>query len=167
MFVGGNYCKHYNNPDQSDIILSFDANAKEHDNHYIAKKILNKRGFQSVDNRENYITFEFEYNTDNDRIGKIKKYFNDLLFSFYCINGERIHNLIVHFDFDNNFIEVNGHRRRIEDNDTYIYKVLKTKIKAKNGIYGLYKHVLASMHVESPFNCATYNVLAKIGEIDR
>ena len=34
-----------------------------------------------------------------------------------------------------------------------------------DGIKGLYKYILEAMHVESPFNCVTWSILAKIGNI--
>lgn len=72
----------------------------------------------------------------------------------------------VNFDFDNSTITVNGRAVRVEKDNEYTYKVLKTKVKSINGIKGLYKHILESMYVDSVFNCATWNVLAKIGNIE-
>ena len=63
-------------------------------------------------------------------------------------------------------ITVNGNTLKVVEDSDFVYKVLKTKIKSMDGIKGLYKHILEAMHVESPFNCATWNILAKIGNIE-
>ena len=74
--------------------------------------------------------------------------------------------MLVNFDFDNSTITVNGNTLKVVEDSDFVYKVLKTKVKAINGIEGLYKHILEAMHVESPFNCATWNILTKIGNIE-
>lgn len=164
----GTYTKHFNTGDtEKDIILSFDAYSEECDNYYIANKLCNKSGFQVVEDRKEHKDFEFEYNSHS--VWGIKKYFNHLLFSFYNIYGQRVReSLLVHFDFDNSTITVNGNTMRVEEDikGEYTYKVLKTKIKAKDGIKGFYKYILGAMHVGSPFNTMTYNILKKIGKIE-
>ena len=69
------------------------------------------------------------------------------------------------FDFDNSTITVNGHTLKVVEDSDFVYKVLKTKVKAINGIEGLYKHILEAMHVESVCNTMTWHVLCKIGNI--
>lgn len=158
----GTYTKHFNIGE--DAILSFDATCETKDNHFIAGKICNTNGFQCVENRKESKFFEFEY-TDNGFIHDIQKRFNTVLYSFYNIYGQRVKNLMVHFDFDNSTITVNGRTLKVEADREYTYKVLKTKVKAINGIEGLYKHILEAMHVDSVFNTSTYNVLCAIGNI--
>ena len=89
-----------------------------------------------------------------------------MLYSFYNIYGERVKSMLVSFDFDNSTITVNGNTLKVVEDSDFVYKVLKTKIKAIDGIKGLYKHILEAMHVESPFNCVTWSILAKIGNIE-
>ena len=107
-----------------------------------------------------------EAKTLDSSVKDIQKYYNTLLYSFYNIYGERIKSMLVSFDFDNSTITVNGNTLKVVEDSDFVYKVLKTKVKAIDGIKGLYKHILEAMHVESPFNCATWNILAKIGNIE-
>lgn len=159
----GCYTKHFNTG--KDEILSFDANCETRDNHYIAGKLCNTTGFQVIEERKDTKFYEFTYN-DSDFVKDIEKYFNTFLYSFYNIHGQRVKNLMVHFDFENSTITVNNRTLKVETDREFTYKVLKTKIKAINGIKGLYKHILESMHSNSVFNCSTYNVLCKIGNIE-
>ena len=159
----GTYTKHYNTG--KDAILSFDATCETKDNHYIAGKLCNTNGFQCVENRKESKFFEFEY-TENGFIHDIQKYFNTVLYSFYNIYGERVKNMLISFDFENSTITVNWNTLKVESDGEYVYKILKTKVKAKNGIEGLYKHILEAMHVNSPFNCATWKILCAIGNIE-
>ena len=158
----GYYTKHFNVG--KDVILSFDANCETRDNHYIASKLCNTTGFQVIEERKDTKFYEFTYN-DSSYVKDIQKYFNTLLYSFYNIHGQRVKNLMVHFDFENSTITVNNRTLKVENNKEFVYKVLKTKVKAINGIEGLYKHILEAMHVDSVFNTNTYNVLCKIGNI--
>ena len=159
----GYYTKHFNIGE--DIILSFDANCKTKDNHFEVGKLCNTNGFQVVEDRKDHSDYDFTYN-DNAFVKDIQKYYNTLLYSFYNIYGERVKSMLVSFDFDNNTITVNGRTLKVVEDSDFVYKVLKTKVKAIDGIKGLYKHILEAMHVESPFNCATWNILTKIGNIE-
>lgn len=159
----GKYVKHFNVGEVP--IVSFDADCEDRDNYYEAGKLCNTNGFQCIERNQESKFFEFEY-TDNGYIRDIKKYFNTILYSFYNIYGQRVKSIMVNFDFDNSTITVNGQTVKVEEDNEYTYNVLKTKVKAINGIKGLYKHILESMYVDSVFNCATWNVLAKIGNIE-
>lgn len=158
----GYYTKHFNHG--ADAILSFDAVCDTKDNHFEAGKLCNTNGFQVIEERKDSKFYEFTYN-DSQFVKDIQKYFNTLLYSFYNIYGQRVKNLMVYFDFDNSTITVNGRTLKVEADREYTYKVLKTKVKAINGIEGLYKHILEAMHVDSVFNTSTYNVLCAIGNI--
>lgn len=156
------YTKHFNVGEDS--ILSFDANCETKDNHFEAGKLCDTTSFQVVEHNKDSKFFEFEC-TDYGFIHDIHKYFNTVLYSFYNIYGQRVKSMLVIFDFENSTITVNGNTLKVVDDREFTYKVLKTKVKAINGIKGLYKHILESMHVDSAFNCATWSVLAKIGNI--
>ena len=156
----GTYTKHFNNG--KDTILSFDAKCKTKDNHYEAGKLCNTKGFQVVEDRKDHPDYDFTYN-DNAFVKDIQKYYNTLLYSFYNIYGERVKSMLVSFDFDNSTITVNGRTLKVVEDSDFVYKVLKTKIKAIDGIEGLYKHILEAMHVESVCNTMTWHVLCKIG----
>ena len=160
----GYYTKHFNIG--KDAILSFDANCKTKDNHFEAGKLCNTNGFQVVEDRKDSKFFEFEYN-DNGFIHDIQKHFNTVLYSFYNIYGERVKSMLVNFDFDNSTITVNGNTLKVVEDSDFVYKVLKTKVKAIDGIKGLYKHILEAMHVESVCNTMTWHILCKIGNIEK
>ena len=159
----GYYTKHFNTG--KDTILSFDAVCDTKDNHFEAGKLCNTNGFQVVEDRKNHPDYDFTYN-DNSFVKDIQKYYNTLLYSFYNIYGQRVKSMLVSFDFDNNTITVNGNTLKVVEDSNFVYKVLKTKVKAIDGIKGLYKYILEAMHVESPFNCVTWSILAKIGNIE-
>ena len=159
----GYYTKHFNIAE--DVILSFDANCKTKDNHFEAVKLCNTNGFHVVEDRKDHPDYDFTYN-DNAFVKDIQKYYDTLLYSFYNIYGERVKSMLVSFDFDNSTITVNGRTLKVEADREYTYKVLKTKVKAINGIKGLYKHILESMHVDSVFNTMTWHILCKIGNIE-
>ena len=59
--------------------------------------------------------------------------------------------------------------RRIREMGVYSelrpHEITAEQIKAIDGVKGLYKHILESMHVESVCNTMTYHVLCKIGNI--
>ena len=159
----GYYTKHFNIGE--DVILSFDANCKTRDNNFEAGKLCNTNGFQVVEDRKDHPDYDFTYN-DNAFVKDIQKYYNTLLYSFYNIYGERVKNMLVSFDFDNSTITVNGRTLKIVEDSDFVYKVLKTKVKAIDGIKGLYKHILEAMHVESVCNTMTWHILCKIGNIE-
>lgn len=158
----GYYTKHFNigkNP-----ILTFDANSEVEDTHYTANKICNVVGYQIVEEREHMDDYNFTYN-DSYFVKNIKTYFDTMLYSFYNIDGKRVKNVFVKFDFDNSTITINNKTVKVVECTDFVYKVMKTKIKAIDGIKGFYKHILECMHIESPFNASMYNVLCKIGDI--
>ena len=159
----GYYTKHFNIGE--DVILSFDANCKTRDNNFEAGKLCNTNVFQVVEDRKDHPDYDFTYN-DNAFVKDIQKYYNTLLYSFYNIYGERVKSMLVSFDFDNSTITVNGNTLKVVKDSDFVYKVLKTKVKAIDGIKGLYKHILEAMHVESVCNTMTYHVLCKIGNIE-
>ena len=161
--MSGIYTKHWKSNEPDKVILSFDDDKQ--DNHYTAGKILDTNTFQPIENRKDHKDFDFEV-WESGSVHDIKKYYNTLLYSFYSLAGTRVKNLIVNFDFDNSIIEINGNKRTVIEDFDYTYKVLKTKIKARGGIKGLYNHILDSMNGESCFNCATWHVLAVIGGIE-
>lgn len=159
----GYYTKHFNIGEEA--ILSFDAECKTKDNHFEAGKLCNTTGFQVIEDRKDHPDYDFTYN-DNSFVKDIQKYYNKLLYSFYNIYGERVKSMLVNFDFDNSTITVNGNTLKVVEDSDFVYKILKTKVKAKNGIEGLYKHILEAMHVESVCNTMTWHVLCKIGNIE-
>lgn len=161
--MSGTYTKHWKSGEPDKVILSFDDDKK--DNHYTADKLLGTNAFQPIENRKDYEDFDFEV-WESGSIHDIKKYYDTLLYSFYSFAGTRVENIIVKFDFDNSTIEVNGNKRTVVEDSKYTYKVLKTKIKARDGINGLYKHILEAMNSDSSFNCMTWHVLAVIGGIE-
>lgn len=88
------------------------------------------------------------------------KYFETVVFHFFNYDGDIVKApLKLDFDFDNNLMFINGRKFKVEKDNNFAYKVLKTKIKSQNGLQGLYKFILEAMHVDSVFNCTTYNML--------
>lgn len=166
----GRYVKHFNTPrNDENTVLAFNANGLNGvkvDNWYIGGKLCHTTGTQCVETRQElgkFFEMEIDYNTG--KIGKIEKYFNILLYSFYNRYGQRVKSIFVRFDFEKSTITVNGRTLKVENNSEFVYKVLKTKIKAKDGIKGFYKFVLEAMHCDNVFNCQVYSVLCKIGGI--
>lgn len=160
----GYYTKHFNA--SGDAVLSFDATCETVDNHFEAGKLCGTDSFQVVENRREHPDYEFSY-SDNPYVRDILKYSDTLLYSFYSIYGRRIESIFVHFDFDAGTITVNGNTLPVIDDSDFVYKVLKTKVRAIGGVKGLYNHILESMHVESPFNTMTFRVLCKIGKLEK
>ena len=161
--MSGTYTKHRKSNEPDKVILSFDDDKK--DNHYTASKLLDTNTFQPIETRRDHEDLDFEV-WESGSIRNVKKYYNTLLYSFYSLDGTRVGNMIVKFDFDNSTIEINGNKRTVVEDSKYTYKVLKTKIKARDGINGLYKHILEAMNSDSSFNCMTWHVLAVIGGIE-
>ena len=159
----GYYTKHFNVG--SEPILSYDMNSEKDDNHFIAGKLCKTNVFQVTETRKDHPDYDFEV-TESGCIFDIKKYYKTILYSFYSLSGTRVKNLFAHFDFENETITVNGKTLKVVEDFEYTYKVLKTKIKARGGIKGLYKHILEAMNGDSCFNCMTWNVLAHIGGIE-
>ena len=166
MKTKGYYMKHFNT--NGEKILTYDATCKTKDNYYIASKLLNTTTFQAVEERKDFLdNYDFTYDDNcNFDIKDINKYYNTILYSFYNIYGERVKNMLVHFDFENNTITVNGKTMKVDKDKKrkYTFKVLKTKINAIDGIKGLYRFIVSAMHVESVFNCRVWNLLELIGE---
>lgn len=141
------YTKHFNIGENT--ILTYDAEGEE-DTHFTAHKLCKTSGFQ-VEAKE---------------AKGIKNYYNTLLYSFYNLYGQRVKSVFVKFDFDNSTVSVNNHTLKVEESNEFVYKILKTKIKAIDGIKGFYKFILEAMAADAVFNCSGWTILAKIGNIE-
>jgi hypothetical protein len=60
---------------------------------------------------------------------------------FYNLEGKKFKSIKLTFDFENEKLAINGKFYKVEKNSKYIYKIMKTKIKAINGIRGLYEFI--------------------------
>lgn len=70
--------------------------------------------------------------------------------------------VVVDFDFDQQKITLNGGKSfRVEHSRDYVYKFLKTKVKADGGIDGLYKTILAASKPGELFHATLYGVLSR------
>lgn len=61
--------------------------------------------------------------------------------AFYNLEGKTFQSVKLGFDFENEKLTINGKLFKVEKNNEYIYKIMKTKIKAINGIRGLYEFI--------------------------
>lgn len=92
-----------------------------------------------------------------------KENFNTIFYVNYNIWGEPLKGIYIHFDFDNNkVITEKGKSYKVKECNEYVYKIQKTQIKAIDGIAGLYKHIIESMHINSPMDSYTFSVLEKL-----
>lgn len=91
-------------------------------------------------------------------------YLDEINFNVYNVQLTKIIKPVINikFDFDNNTITVNNKTKKVEKDNTYTYKILKTKIKAVNGLVGLYNHITQSI-LDNTFNHALYKALELIG----
>lgn len=66
------------------------------------------------------------------------------------------------FDFENNKLIINDEKiLKVENNHEYTYKFMKTKIKAIDGIEGLYKHIKEASKPGNFWNNRMYFILLK------
>lgn len=119
-------------------------------------------GMQKTEDRKELKGFYEMSISDNNMHVRIEKYFNNVFYSWYNISGQIIKSIIVQFDFDNNTVAIGNKTYKIEACSEFTFKILKTKIKAIDGIHGFYKFIIEAMHVDSPFNTTTYSLLERI-----
>lgn len=162
----GNYFKYFDARKENVILtfnpeVEFDSSFKSMD---AIQKYTNNRninGMQRTENRKELKEF-YEMQLRNNMYVDINKYFNNVFYSWYNIYGQILKSIMVQFDFDNNTVTIGNKTYKIEACSDYTFKVLKTKIKAINGIQGFYKFIVEAMHVDSPFNTSVYSLLEKI-----
>lgn len=72
-------------------------------------------------------------------------------------------NLInLKFDFENSKLTINDKKTlKVEDDYEYTYRFMKTKIKAMDGINGLYRHIKEASDPEGFWNNRIYSILLK------
>lgn len=91
-------------------------------------------------------------------------YLEEINFNAYNVQLTKIIKPVINikFDFNNNTITINNKAKKVERDNVYTYKILKTKIKAVNGIIGLYNHITQSI-LDNTFNGSVYKSLELIG----
>lgn len=134
---------------------------EQQDLQYEISNLLNLKCSQCVEDSKESTNFEF-YATES--FAKIQKYFNTLVYIPYSWSGHVLGQPIsLQFDFEQKTVQINGRKRIVVSDGSYTFKILKTKIRAFNGIYGFYEFVLTCMHTNSPFHNVFYNnVLSKL-----
>lgn len=66
------------------------------------------------------------------------------------------------FDFENSKLTINDKKTlRVENNSEYVYKFMKTKVKAIGGIEGLYNHIKDASDPENFWNNRMYTILLR------
>lgn len=90
-----------------------------------------------------------------------------LTYNLYNFDGISIDTIEVYFDFEKSTFTVGNKTYKVEHNSEFTFKVLKTKIKAIDGIDGFYKFVEKSNTIKSPFNCTFFNALKRIGGLEQ
>lgn len=92
------------------------------------------------------INFELKLNEINSVLNKV--------------TDEQFKPINLKFDFENNRLTINDKKTlKVENDYEYTYKFMKTKIKAIDGINGLYKHIKEASNPEDFFNNRMYSVL--------
>lgn len=122
----------------------------------------NINGMQKTEDRKELKGFYEMSISDNHMYARIEKYFNNVFYSWYNIYGEILKSIMIQFDFENNTVTIGNKTYKVESCSEFTYKILKTKIKAIDGIHGFYKFIIEAMHVDSPFNTTTFSLLEKI-----
>lgn len=121
----------------------------------------NINGYQVLDDRQ----LSFYNNKDEINFLMEAKKEITLYYSYFNIYGKIIDTLILNFNFEDNTLTLKKENKdkifKIEESEDYTYKILKSKIKAIQGVKGLFKFIYKSMHVDSPFNGTLFNALIK------
>ena len=94
------------------------------------------------------INFELKLNKINSILNNVK--------------DEQFKPINLKFDFENNKLTINDKKTlKVENDYEYTYKFMKTKIKAIDGINGLYKHIKEASNPEDFWNNRMYLILLK------
>ena len=87
---------------------------------------------------------------------------NEINSILYKLDNAKFKNIILDFDFTNSTLIINEKKKfKIERDHEFTYKFLKTKIKAIDGINGLYKHIKEASEPNSFWNNRMYCILNK------
>lgn len=80
------------------------------------------------------------------------------------INFNQLENkaLKITWDIYKSILNINEKSFKVDSDTEYVHKILKTKIKAYNGIKGLVKFIIQSSDIDSVFNNSCYLTLLKI-----
>lgn len=94
------------------------------------------------------INFKLKLNEINTILNKVK--------------DEQFEPINLKFDFENNKLIINDKKiLKVENDYEYTYKFMKTKIKAIDGINGLYKHIEKASNPDDFWNNRMYKILLK------
>lgn len=94
------------------------------------------------------INFKLKLNEINSVLSKVK--------------DEQFKPINLKFDFENNKLIINDKKTlKVENDYDYTYKFMKTKVKAINGIDGIYKHIKEASDPENFWNNRIYSILLK------
>ena len=94
------------------------------------------------------INFKLKLNEINAILNKVK--------------DEQFKPINLKFDFENNKLIINDKKiLKVENDYEYTYKFMKTKIKAIDGISGLYKHIEEASNTDDFWNNRMYLILLK------
>lgn len=89
-------------------------------------------------------------------------YFNKLMNKDIDFNQLEKNDIKVSWNIEKSILNINDKSFKVEPDDKYVHKTLKTKIKAYNGIKGLIKFIIQSSDFDSVFNNDCYLTLLKI-----
>jgi hypothetical protein len=85
---------------------------------------------------------------------------NEINNIIYKLDDVKFKNIIIDFDFKESTVVLNETKKlRVENDSEFVYRFLKTKIKAIGGIDGLYKHIKEASEPSSFWNNRMYGVL--------
>lgn len=87
---------------------------------------------------------------------------NEINTILYHLEGKQFKPLTVDFDFENEVITINDKKTlRVEHDREFTYKFMKTKVKAIDGIKGLYRHIKEAAEPGAFWNNTMYSVLLR------
>ena len=133
---------------KNDILFSIDGNISEWEKNFI---------------KDNY-------NIEVVKQAKLKElnfnlkttYLNKLINKDINFNQLEKNDIKVSWNIEKSILNINDKSFKVEPDEKYVYKTLKTKIKAYNGIKGLVKFIIQSSDFDSVFNNDCYLILLKI-----
>lgn len=90
---------------------------------------------------------------------------NEINSVLYNLEGKRFKNIQLEFDFENDKLTIDGKTAlKVERDWEFTYKFMKTKIKAIDGIQGLYKHIKEAAEPGAFWNNRMFSILSKAGQ---
>ncbi len=93
-------------------------------------------GFEPVNEVVSSEDYEMNLKANWREGERINRYFEHVCYNWYSIYGKCIGTVMLQFDFDKEIMYANGRKYKVEKDmkRKYVHKVMKTKVKAIDGI---------------------------------